>query len=81
MVKKMRKNNFKLLCLPLLLIMVLSAVLFAGCGSDAVSDIVVKSTDMPRAKYVQGQELDISGGVLTVISGGKEYKLNRKAST
>ena len=43
----------------------------AACGSS-VSEISIGRNDMPRLNYVQGQELDLSAGTLTVVyDGGK----------
>lgn len=39
--------------------------LLVACGAK-VSDISIKKADMPRVTYVQGQELDLSAGKLTV---------------
>lgn len=44
---------------------------FAACGSSA-TEISIGRNDMPRLNYVQGQELDLSSGTLTVVyDGGK----------
>ena len=43
----------------------LSALALAACGS-APTEIYIGRSDMPRLTYVQGQELDLSQGVLTV---------------
>ena len=43
----------------------------AACGSSA-TEISIGRNDMPRLNYVQGQELDLSSGTLTVVyDGGK----------
>ena len=52
-------------------ILLILAMTLSSCGNE-VSDIVIKDSDKPRTSYVQGQELDFSNGVLTVISGGSE---------
>ena len=54
-----------------MLIAMTSLLCLASCGEN-VSDIVVKSSDMPRTNYVLGQELDLSLGKLTVITDGAE---------
>lgn len=46
-------------------LMSVSALMACGKGT---SSIVIKDSDMPRTTYVQGQDLDLSDGVLTVIS-------------
>ena len=68
------KNNRKMktVSLALVLLLVACVAMLAGCNSKEVSDIAISSSDAPRLTYVQGQELDFSNGVLTVISGGSE---------
>ena len=53
------------------------ALLVTSCGGDAnkVSEIYITKSDLPRLEYVEGQELDLSKGKLTVVVGGKETKL------
>ena len=54
----------------LLSLALLCCALLMGCGSDetgAVTEIFILKTDMPRLNYVQGQELDLQDGVLTVV--------------
>lgn len=66
------KMNNKRTVWALLLLAVLCCALLAGCngGDKGVSEIFVQKTDMPKATYVQGQELDLHGGVLTVVMDG-----------
>ena len=70
----MKKSNFKLLCLVVMLLAMICAAVFTGCdgGDSTASGIAVKNTDLPRVNYVLGQELDLSNGVITVITDGKE---------
>lgn len=67
------KNNRKMktVSLALVLLLVACVAMLAGCNSKEVSDIAISSSDAPRLTYVQGQELDLSTGVLTVMIGGK----------
>ena len=48
--------------------------MLAGCG-DKVTDAYITKSDMPRTNYVQGQDLDLSKGLLTVILNGEEAKM------
>jgi len=66
------KMNNKRTVLALLMLAALCCVLLAGCGGgeNGVSEIYVQQTDMPRATYVQGQELDLHGGVLSAVMDG-----------
>lgn len=72
----MSKNLF--FCRKLLFVLVtlitlalLCTVALTSCGSS-VGDIVIKDYNKPRTTFVQGQELDFSSGVLTVIIDGSE---------
>lgn len=56
-----------------LLMALLCCALLMGCeggGEGGVSEIFVQKMDMPRLSYVQGQELDLHGGVLTAVVDG-----------
>ncbi len=72
----MSKNPF--LCRKLLFLLIslitlalLCTVALTSCGSS-VSDIIIKDYNKPRTTFVQGQELDFSSGVLTVMIDGNE---------
>ena len=60
----MNTKRIKLILLALLLVLSLSALVGCGGGEEEgqVSGIFIASTDMPRAVYVQGQELDLTRG-------------------
>ncbi len=55
-----------------------AAVCMTACSS--VDSISIEDADMPKLIYVQGQELDLSGGSLTVVTGGKTEKIGLTAS-
>ena len=59
--------------LSLALLLVLSVMIFSGCTDKNAgpTEIFIQNSQTPRTTYVQGQELDLSRGVLTV-SGGDE---------
>ncbi len=59
------------LLVSLITVALLCTVTLTSCGSS-VSDIVIKDYNKPRTTFVQGQELDFSSGVLTVIIDGSE---------
>jgi hypothetical protein len=65
-------NTCKFRSKPLLLLLLLLASIFvlAACG-EKVDDIAISDSGKPRQQYVQGQDLDLSIGTLTVISGGE----------
>ena len=66
------KNTRKVL--SLLVLALLCCALLIGCesgGSKGVTEIFVQKTDMPRLTYAQGQELDLHGGILTVVVDGE----------
>lgn len=62
------------LFVSLISVMLLLAMTLTSCGSE-VSDIVIKDSDKPRTTYVQGQDLDFSNGILTVIVDGSETEI------
>ena len=68
----MNKCKFKFLILSLCLVMLASLLLLASCGGSKVSGIAIKADGMPRTSYVQGQDLDLTGGVITAMVGGEE---------
>ena len=72
----MMKKTLKLYAsIPLLLIIVIACIIgLTGCdnGGDAIEQIYITNSHSPRLTYVEGQELDLSGGVLTVVIGGQE---------
>ena len=62
-----------------LLMLVVSAFGLVAC-KDEISGISVKQEDMPRLEYVEGQELDLSSGELTVTSKKSEETVALNAS-
>ena len=72
------KNSFKkifgLLLIATLLLGAMLAV--SSCGDkDKVTEIYILKADLPRVDYVEGQELDLSKGKLTVVVNGEETKI------
>ena len=66
------KNKLKVF--SLLVISILCAALLVACngdGGDGITEIFVQKNEMPRLTYVQGQELDLSDGILTVVMDGE----------
>ncbi|MBQ5374198.1 MAG: bacterial Ig-like domain-containing protein, partial [Bacteroidaceae bacterium] len=39
------------------------------------TEIFIASSDLPRVKYVEGQELELKGGALTVVVGGSPERM------
>lgn len=69
----MIKNKLKLnASILLLLIIVVAGIIgLTGCG-DKIEQIYITKNHSPRLNYVEGQDLDLSGGVLTVVVDGEE---------
>lgn len=71
MEKKSRiKALLGLVCVAVLLIAV--ALIMTSCKKSEVTSIVIKDSDLPRTTYVQGQDLDLSEGVITALSKKSE---------
>lgn len=70
-------NNLKFKLIPVILLILTATCLLtmAGCGGAEVSDIIITNSNQPRTTYVQGQDLDLSKGSITVLSGGKESQV------
>lgn len=70
----MKQRNIYIVGLALLLLLTLG--LLTGCTeSTGDVEIFIQSSQSPRLTYVQGQELDLSHGVLTVAEGGEQRSL------
>lgn len=70
----MNSKNFRLIFIPVILLLALTVATLVGCnksGGGEISEIFVSNNDMPRLIYVQGQELDLTGGKLTVVINGQ----------
>ena len=72
----------KLLSLVLLVLIAVFTLSFAACdstgdptppviGGNTVTEIYIEKSKLPRQLYVQGQELDVSKGVLTTVIDGQ----------
>lgn len=68
----LKKNYAVWLSVALLLILI--PMILAGCNNQPAgeTEIFIQSSQSPRQTYVQGQELDLSRGVLTVSEGGEQ---------
>ncbi|MBR2343469.1 MAG: bacterial Ig-like domain-containing protein [Clostridia bacterium] len=64
-----RKLRFTFLIIAALVLSLFSLVACGG-GETEVTDIFIASSNTPRTVYVEGQELDLSGGILSVVKGG-----------
>ena len=64
-------NNLKskIVVFGLLVAMISCLFLLSGCGEATLSEIYVGKDGLPKkVSYVQGQELDLTGGVLTTVN-------------
>ena len=63
--------------LSVALLLILTLAVFAGCNNTpaGATEIFIQSSQSPRLTYVQGQELDLSRGVLTVAEGGEQRSI------
>ena len=53
-------------------IALISVLALASCNKETVGDIYIPKNDSPRVVYVEGQDLDLSKGSLTVVIDGEE---------
>ena len=64
----MNKLKSKIVVLGLLVAMLTCLFLLSGCGEATLSEIYVGKEGLPKkVTYVEGQELDLTGGVLTTV--------------
>ncbi|MBE6629585.1 MAG: hypothetical protein E7624_01895 [Ruminococcaceae bacterium] len=72
----MKKSTRILTLFTALLLCLLGMALFNSCDEPVkTTEIYITNADQPRLNYVEGQELDLSDGKLTVATDGKESKL------
>ena len=65
----MNKLKSKIVILGLLVAMLSCLVLLSGCGEASLSEIYVGKDGLPKkVTYVEGQDLDLTGGVLTTVN-------------
>ena len=69
----------KILALTLLVLIAVFAFSVVSCddsGSsitgNTVTEIYIEKSDIPRQLYVEGQELELAGGVLTTVVNGEK---------
>ena len=71
--KLSKKALIGIVCTAVVLIAVALTITFCALSKDSgISSIVIKDTDLPRTTYVQGQDLDLSDGVITAIGKKSE---------
>ena len=70
-------NKFKKPLIFLLILALFTACILtlAGCGGNGETGISISSKSAHKKVYVQGQELNLDGGILTVITDGEEASL------
>ena len=69
--------NLKRIKISLVLLLTLATVLvccfsLTACGDESVSEIYVDGSSSPKLTYVEGQDLDLSRGAITVVIDGEE---------
>ena len=76
------QSTKRILSVVLLIMVAVFAFSFISCdngsgaiGGNSVSEIYIEKSDMPRQLYVQGQALEIQGGVLTTVVNGEKALL------
>ena len=78
---KSKKGLILIIAAVAVVVVVGVVLLVALTGKSTVTEVSIGRNDMPRLSYVQGQELDLSAGVLTVAySDGKVETLPLSSS-
>lgn len=74
----MKQRKIYVLGLALVLLLMMTAGWLVSCNGQSGSgatEIFIQNSQAPRLTYVQGQELDLSHGVLTVTEDGEQRSL------
>ena len=79
----MNNKKFKFTVLSVLVLAMLCLAVFTGCGNDSTDsgssdssvEIFIEKSLQPRQLYVEGQELDLSKGALTVSKNGEKTQV------
>ena len=58
----MKSNKLIFTSILILTLCISVLVAFTGCKDDTVTDLYIKNSDQPRLTYVEGQDLDLTGG-------------------
>ena len=69
------KNKIKILSALIFIICITALIMLSGCGDKEITDAYITNSNLPRVDYVEGQELDLSTGYLTLIRGGEEANI------
>lgn len=78
----MKKKSITRIALLLAMVLTIAGLcMLTGCAGDEVTDIYITKSDSPRLNYVEGQELDLSDGRLTIIVNGEEQSTLPLSST
>ena len=68
------RNHIVITLLILFIVCITSMIALTGCG-DKITDVYIQNADLPSLNYVQGQDLDLSKGLLTAIVNEEEAKI------
>ena len=71
----MNKKSLLRIIVSLAFVLCLAGMLLLSSCGEKVSDIYISSENSPRLTYVQGQDLDLSSGILTIVLDGQEEKV------
>ena len=67
-----KKTKLYTSVLVLLIFAIVGIFALTSCGGEEIEQIYVNSSHSPRLNYVEGQDLDLSKGILTVVIDGAE---------
>ncbi len=72
-----KKFSKEIVLMLAVILLITTAVLATSCNNknNETTEIYITKSDLPRVNYVEGQDLDLSKGTLTVAVNGDESKL------
>ena len=68
-------KKFRQFAVATLMVLAMCSLIAVFAACDKISEIKVADGGLPKTTFILGQELDLSGGKLTVVNNGKEEEV------
>lgn len=68
-------KKFRQFAVATLMILAMCSLIAVFAACDKITEIKVAEGNLPKTTFILGQELDLSGGKLTVVNNGKEEEV------